>query len=409
MVKFSKEAKVGLTVLIGFIILILGLHFLKGKGVFMMGQKYYGVYSRVDGLTESSPIYFKGFKIGSVQEITFNEASQNITVAFILTEKLTLPKNTVAQIYSLDLMGSKGIRFLYGDSNTMLEPGDTIKTSVAGDLADQVSQEVLPLKNKAENLVVKIDSLLTNINSLFDDKNKAGISQGLRSFGETMQNLEGMTSGLNHSFQSGGSLSNSLANIDSFTTVLNSNGKVIEEMMANLNTFSGQLKQVEMDSLANQLNVMLSGVNSLFANLEEGDGSLGKLLNDEELYNNLNEASISLDRLLKDVRHQPGRYVHFSAVNFGSSKAPKEEDEEVVFKVQLRRSKEPLNLRGKEIVPEYHVFEDQYGKYYIYTIGEDKDVSVIENLKDQVQSDFPDAHIIALQNGRPIKLSKVLR
>ncbi len=409
MVKISKEAKVGLTVLVGFVFLIWGLNFLKGKGIFVMGQKYYGVYNRVDGLTESSPIFYKGFKIGSVREITFNEAKQNILVSFTMSEKVSLPKNSVAQIYSLDLMGTKGIRFLYGDSPVLLIPGDTLKTSVAGDLADQVSQEVLPLKNKAENLVVKIDSLLTNINSLFDDQNKAGIAQGMRSFGEAMKNLEGTTAGLNHSFQSGGSLSNTLANLDSFTTALNGNAKEIEGLMTNLNLFSSQLKDVQIDSLANQMNVMISGVNGIFEQMNDGEGSLGKLLNDEELYNNLNEASISLDRLLKDVRHQPGRYVHFSAVNFGSKKVEEQESEDVVFKVQLRQSKTPLDIRGKQIIDGYHIYEDQYGKYYVYTIGEDKNLSLIEDLKDHVQADFPDAHIIALQNGRPIKLSKVLK
>ncbi|TLX76595.1 MCE family protein [Labilibacter sediminis] len=410
MVKISKEIKVGVTVAVSLFILGWGINFLKGKDIFLSGYKLYGFYPRIDGLTEASPIYYKGFKIGSVRSIVLQEGGgDQFVVTMTIDEKIDFPKNSQAQIYSLDLMGSKGIRFLFGDSKELLQSNDTISTSITGGLADQVSQEVLPLKDKAENLIVKLDSVLTSLSGVFDDGNQGNLASGIEDFAGMMKNLNEISASINQTLKDDGALGNSLSNLDSFTEVLKDNGKVLTQMMTNLESVSGQLANARVDSLVGEMNTAMEAVNGVLTAMNEGDGTLGLLLSDEKLYNNLNEVAESLDRLLVDVRHQPKRYVNFSAVSFGGKKAEHEVVYGLVYKVMIAKSKSPLDLRGKELLKGQYVIEDRDGKYFIYTVGEEREYERISVLYGLLVDEYPEAEIIALENGEPVKVKSSLK
>ncbi|WP_075590008.1 MlaD family protein [Labilibacter marinus] len=398
MAQYSKEVKIGITVGIALFILGWGINFLKGKDIFQSGYKVYGVYPRIDGLTEASPIFFKGFKIGSVRDISLmNGGDSEFMVTMLIEKEIEFTKTTVAQIYSLDLMGSKGIRLLYGEGNVLLESGDTLATSLTGDLADKVSMEVLPLKDKVEKMVVGLDSVLHNLNRLLNDDNKDGLSSGINDFAGMMHNLNQMSASINHSLKKEGSLDNSLANMDSLTTMLKSNGTVLSSMLANLNKVSGQLAEAHIDSLTNEMNTTFTSVNSLLGSLNDGDGTMGKLLKDEELYNNLNDVSVSLDRLLNDVRVQPKRYVNVSLMSFGSGKAKQAKDSTMVYAVLLTKEKYPLDIRNKEIRKGLFVDEIRDGKYYLYTVGQEEDYSSILELKGRIVDLYPEAEILEIK------------
>ncbi|WP_430931432.1 MlaD family protein [Saccharicrinis sp. 156] len=405
MAKFSKEAKIGLTVGLALFLFGWGINFLKGKDIFIPGYKVHGIYSRIDGLTEASPVYYKGFQIGSVRRISLLAGGDSdLLVTMAIEKEIDFPKNTVAQIYSLDLMGSKGIRFVYGNSKELLEAGDTLNTSVTGDLADQVSQEVLPLKDKVENMVVGLDSVLTNLNRLLSDENKESLSSGIGDFAGMMNNLNQISGSINSSLREKGTLDNTLANLDSLSAVLKANGEVLSSLMANLNTASGQLVEANMDSLAYRISNTFVSVNTLLSSLNEGDGTLGKLMSDDQLYDNMNDVSVSLDRLLNDVRVQPKRYVNFSAISFGGGKAPaKQKELEPVYKVLLKRSKVPLDLRGTEVVDNVYVKEERDRKYYLYTIGEENEKEAVSVLKANLIDRFPDAEIVMFRGNRLVK------
>jgi phospholipid/cholesterol/gamma-HCH transport system substrate-binding protein len=410
MVKLTKEVKVGVTITLALLILGWGINFLKGKDVFLSGYKLVGIYSNIDGLTEASPIYYKGFKIGTVREISIQNGSEGLlVVTMVIEEDIHFPKNTVAQIYSLDLMGSKGIRFIYGDDSVMLKPGDIIETSVTGDLADQVSQEVMPLKHKAENLVMKMDSVFSGIEKVIKGDQGYDLALAISNFKELSSNIQSITASIDKSLKTEGSLGSSLANIDSFTSILKDKGEVLSGTMDNLNVVSQQLANTKIDSVVDQLDKTLNSVNKVIKATEEGEGTLGMLLNDKQLYTNLNETAVSLDRLLNDVRSQPKKYVSFSAISFGGKKYKKEEPEEIVYKVLLVKSKEPLELRGKEVFEGYFIYEDRDEKYYLYTLGEDINFENISVLKDKVVEMYPEAHVIAYKVGGPVKVTSPLK
>jgi phospholipid/cholesterol/gamma-HCH transport system substrate-binding protein len=406
MVKITKEVKVGATVLMALIILGWGVNFLKNKDVFMKGYKLYGVYSRIDGLKEASPIFYKGFEIGSVRQISLENGQHgHLIVTMSIDQDVEFPTNTIAQIYSLDLMGSKGIRFLYGDAESLLMPDDTMKTSLMGGLADQVSQEVLPLKDKAENLVVKFDSVLTNLNSFFNTENKKYLQSSVKNATSMMWELKNASNLLNASLQQDGAIGMSLQNMLAFTNVLNEHGKSLAVTMDNIEALSGQMVNAHVDSLVYEMNQSVTALNTALESVNNKEGTLGLLLKDKQLYYNLNEVSVSLDRLLNDVRHQPKRYVNFSAVSFGGGKTKKVKDQdEVVYKVLLDKTKEPNDLRGRELLEGEFVQEDRDGRYYLYTLGEEKEYEQILVLKDSIVDLFPHAQVVAMKGGELVSV-----
>ncbi len=405
MAKFSKEIKIGIAVAVALFIFGWGINFLKGKDVFVSGYTVHGVYSRIDGLNEGSPVYFKGYRIGTVQKVSLvSNGDSDLLVTMTIDKNIDFPKNTVAQIYSLDLMGTKAIRFVFGTSTEFLMAGDTLNTSVTGDLADQVSQEVLPLKDKVEGMVVEFDSLLTNFNRLLDGENRKNLASGVKDFSQMMLNLNRMSTKIDRSLDPDGHLAQTFANIDSFTMVLNANGNVLSSMMLNLDEVTSQLANTHMDSIAQQLNKATLSINHLLSSMESGDGTLGKLMNDEQLYYNLNETSVSLDRLLNDVRAQPKRYVNFSAISFGGgSKVDKKQDTLQTYRLVLQKSYSPLDLRGTELVEGEFIKEVRDGEYFLYTLGEEETYEGISVLQNQIKDRFPKAEIVVFTGDIRLK------
>jgi phospholipid/cholesterol/gamma-HCH transport system substrate-binding protein len=212
---------------------------------------------------------------------------------------------------------------------------------------------------------------------------------------------------------SGGAINNALANIDSVTQELNYQREAITVTMENVARFSEQLKTIKLDTLAGRIDSGLIIVNNLLQKAREGEGSLGLLLSDEGLYYNMMDASANLDRLLLDVRHNPKRYFKVSAFDFGRDVYVKVDDEKaeeqgIVYKVKVAESKEPLFLKNQRVNDKYRIFEDSNGKKYIYTIGTTSSYTEIKTIRDEIIHEYPNAAIIAFQEGRPVKVVKAL-
>ena len=413
-IKIAREYKIATTVIVALVILLWGVNFLKGKNLFDTGDTYYGVYSRVDGLTEASPVYFNGYNIGTVRTIDFFPADQKFVVTLSLNKKLPVTDQTVARISSLDLMGSKAVKFVNVREGNLLQPGDTLKTDVVGGLQDQLSTEIKPIKDKMENLIVKIDSTLSGLSNVFSDQNNRNLTEGMNSFSGMMENLEQSTAALNSSLGEGGAIRHSLAHIDSLTYAVNQQRQAIQSTMENMAAFSGQLKAMNLDTMAARLDSSVTAVNALLRKTNEGEGSLGMMFSDKGLYYNLLDASANLDRLLADIRHNPGRYVSFSAIDFGREvylqvNDEKARDKGIVFKVKIKESPEPLGLKNQMVDNKHRIFEDTNGKKYIYSVGESSSYAEILALRDQIRDEYPEARVIALQNGQSINLQKALR
>ncbi len=409
----KKEIKIGLVTVIALVILGWGFNFLKGHNILKSGVSYYGVYSNVSGMNEACPIFFRGLKIGSVRSIDLHPTQHDkLLVNFVIVKDITLPTNSIARIYSLDLMGTKGVEIVEGNSKKMLEPNDTIKTYVVGDIKDQLSIEVLPLKEKMEKLIVNFDSLILNINHQFTGENKSNIAESLKSLNETLSNTAKMSHNLASSFSKGGKYNSIMKHTDSIVIALNRQIPYLDTTFHNLATFSSQLNKVDIETTLLDLNRSLKQATGLFASLNEGDGSMGMLLNDKGLYFNLVDASANLNRLLVDVRHQPKKYVRFSAIGSGKSYYTDNQIggiEGIVFQVKLFNAKNPARMDSAEIAGKYRIFEDYDGKRFFYTVGQSRDYNSIKLVFEEVKVSYPQSEIIALENGRLISVDKALR
>ncbi|NPA36867.1 MAG: MCE family protein [Chlorobi bacterium] len=409
----KKEIKIGVVAIVALMILGWGLNFLKGRNVLSGGVEYYGIYSNVSGLDEANPIYYRGLKIGSVRKVELHPTRHDkLLVTFNIVKDISFPKNSVAKIYSLDLMGTKGVEFVEGDSKEMLQPGDTIRTYVLGDFKDQLSIEVLPLKEKTEKLIVNFDSLILNINQIFKGENKNNIEGSIEKLYESLDNISKMTGSFAGAFGEGGEYNTMLKRMDSIMIALNRQTPYLDTTLSNLAGFSDKINKVELDVTLQELNKSLIQATKMFQGINESEGSLGMLFNDKELYYNLVDASANLNRLLLDVRHQPKKYVHFSAVDFGKTYYPDEQNwgmKGIVFQVKLFESKSPVKLEKYDVADKYRIFEDFDGKKFIYTIGQSRDYKTIQQVLKEASAEYPDCKIIALENGRPISLDKAIR
>lgn len=306
--KIKNETKVGILATVAIAILVLGYSFLKGNDVFTSENTFYAVYERVDGLTVSKPVYVNGYQIGRVSGLTLLP-NGTILTEFKIDKKYELPANTVARIASTDLLGGKAIVFDLGDSNVYAETGATLQSDVQKNIMEQVE----PIQKKAEALFVVLDSVLTSVNNTISPDFQKNINRSLQSIANTLNTLENtaiQVDGMVGTQKS--KISGILTNMESISANFSNNNEKLTRIFANLETVSDKAARLNFEETMNKANMAVSDLQLVVDSINNGKGSLGKLLNDDELYNNLEDASKSLDNLIIDVKQNPKRYVHFS-------------------------------------------------------------------------------------------------
>ena len=306
--KISNEAKVGALTAIAIAVLFLGYSFLRGNDVFSSEKEYYTDYDNVDGLTVSKPVVVNGYQIGRVSHMHLLENGK-IRTKFKIKDEYDIPSNTVARIVSADLLGSKAIVFDLGNSKTIAKSGDPLLSDVQANLMEKVE----PLQKKVENLVEKLDSVLSAVNTALDEEFQRDFKTSLSSIAISLKNVEKITSDVEGLVGSERlRLSKIMINLESITNNFSQNKNQIDKILANLEHLSDDLSKTEIKSTIDNANQAMMDVRSITDKINKGEGSIGLLLNDEKLYNNLNNASENLDNLIKDVTERPGRYIRLS-------------------------------------------------------------------------------------------------
>ncbi len=301
--KLQKEAKIGITAVIIIVLFIWGFNFLKGKNILSTNDSFYSVYDNIDGLEEASPVYISGFKVGVVESIKLHKTIKDkIVVGFTLEEKVKLPKQTKAIIYPATLIAGKAIKLELSNSTEYYHNGDTIPGILEQDLVSSLSDELLPVKNKIENLVVSIDSVL----AIFDNERKEDLKTSL-------DNLNQITTDLNTLLDSENSkLAHILNNVESITNNLKNNNNQIANILNNFSNISDSLEQANIKTTILNANKTLAEFSEISHKINNGEGTLGMLINNDSLYHNLNYLAADLDSLVIDLNENPKRYVHFS-------------------------------------------------------------------------------------------------
>ncbi len=325
--KISREVRVGFFVVLVVAAFVWVYGFLKGRNILSTVAEYNVIYDKVNGLTESNPVLVNGFKVGQVSHVGFtDDHSGRLLVKIWMEEDFKIPKNSVAQIYSADLMGSKAIRLLLSNSQEYQHTGDTLKSDLEGSLQEQVSIEMLPLKHKAENLLLSIDSVMAVIQTTFNEDFR-------ENFAVSFQKIRSIIASLNRSVltldtlitNEDGSISQILEDTETLTANLKDHNKDIGNTLANLSALSDSLASSDIKGTIASLSQTLNQMNQLLAGINQGQGTLGQLATNDSLYNNLEGLTRELELLLADLKANPKRYVQFSLIDFTLDK-PKEPD-----------------------------------------------------------------------------------
>lgn len=409
--KLTREVKIGMIVLLSFIILIWGMNFLKGRNLFLKSNLYYCVYSRVDGLTDASPIYYSGFKIGTVRDIKIHPTLPNkFLVTFTITEKVLFADNTVAELYSLDFMGAKAIQIKPGDSNRPLASGDTLISVFRTDFVDQMSNQMLPLKEKTENLIVKLDSSLTVLNTFVNADTKKHFDSSIRDLSIILNNMAAISQNLNQQMSNGGNIDQTIKHLNSLTTMLDSRKENIGKTIDNFSSISQKLSEVPIEKSVKTLDSTLTSLKNTLDGLNKGEGTMGMALKDKELYNNLTEATNKLNVILNDFQANPKRYVSFSAIHIGKKvDLAQTLNKGMTYSILLKDSPTQLDIAGKEAESGQVIVEEVTNNTYQYTTGISASYEQTEALLQRLKSVYPNAEIIAKENGKIIPLSKALQ
>ena len=289
-------------------ILILGYSFLRGNDVFSREIILYTTYDRVDGLTESKPILVNGYQIGRVSKMELQQDGR-IRTELKVKRDYAVPANTVALLSSTDLLGGKAIVFELGDSAVYAKNGDELPAGIQKNIMEQVE----PIQKKAQDIAAVLDSVLNSINNTINKDFQRDFNRSINSIANSLQNLEGITRQLDGLVVSERNrISHIVANVESITDNLKNNNERIGSVLANLDSITDQVAKADFAQTITSANKAMADFQSITDRINQGQGSIGLLLNDEQLYDNLNQASKNLEELIADMKARPGRYVHFS-------------------------------------------------------------------------------------------------
>lgn len=312
--KISNETKIGALTTIAIAILILGYSFLRGNDIFSGSNKFYAIYRSVDGLSVSKPVLVNGFPIGHISKMQLGEDGRT-TVEFKIESEYNVPVNTLAKLVSTDLLGSKAVVFMLGDSKVYAENKDTLRADVEGSLAESLQ----PIQTKAENLMTKLDSSLASINRILNPNFQKNVDRSFASIANSLQTLEGTTKKIDALVAAqSGHINGILSNAEDVSANLKTTTGGLNGITNNLQRFSGDLANSNVKQTLDNANKAVADLQSVISKINTNQGSLGLLMNDDKLYKNLQNASNSLNQLFIDVKENPKRYVHFSV--FGGGK-----------------------------------------------------------------------------------------
>ncbi len=315
----SKEFKSGFIFLLAIVFLVYGLKYLKGLNVFQSNKPYYAIYDYIDGLQIGSSIRLNGFNVGMVNNIVLSN-NNKLLVTLNINSVDSIPINSVCKIVNQDLMGTKGVSLVLGKSDLFAKPGDTLQSGIENSLQDEVNAQILPLKNKAEELIGSVDSLLTVVAAVLNKNTRKNLSNSIKSLDETFSILsQTMIKVDSMVYNNDKRVSKIILNLESITTNLNDSNSGIKPILYNLSLISDSLSNSNIGSLVENINNISNNINS-------GSGSLTKLMKDDKLYNNLEKSTSELAELIEDIKNNPKRYVNFSILGGTNKSYEKKKD-----------------------------------------------------------------------------------
>ncbi len=298
--KISKEIKAAIFVIASAFILVFGYNYLKGTPFFSNEKVLYSVYDEVEGLSLGANVTVNGMSIGKVIGISFGDNYKGIKVSFTVPENLNISIKSKAILYEVGVIGGKAISIEPVFSNSsVVKDGDRLDSSIKPGLTELINQQIAPIQNKIEGILTGVDSLFLGINNVVNYETQENLKKSLENFSISIKNVNDLT--------------------DSMKEIISQNKTSINSSFNNINKTSENLIQITDSILLSQIKPMINNfevvgkkLNITLEKIENNQGTLGKLINDEVLYNNLINSSKELESLIIDLKLNPKKYVHFS-------------------------------------------------------------------------------------------------
>jgi phospholipid/cholesterol/gamma-HCH transport system substrate-binding protein len=308
----NKEFKIGFFAIASIIALVFGVNYLKGINILNDNSDFYAVYENIGGLQVGSPVLVNGYKVGMVSNIDLlTEQNQNLLVTISLDKEFDMAKNTVCKIVNQDLMGTKGIALMLGDADELVTGGDTLISGIEATLQDEVNAQILPLKNKAEELIGSIDSVMMIVTAVLNKDTRDNLRNSLSSLDKTFELMSQTMVRVDSMVDiNDDRIAKVVMNLESITSNLeNSNGE-IKTILTNFATLSDSLVKADIATV-------LQNVSDITTKINNGEGSIGLFLKDDKIYANFEKSTRELASLLEDIKKNPSRYVNFSIIGGG--------------------------------------------------------------------------------------------
>lgn len=298
--KLSRELKTGIIVIGGILLFIMGFSYLKSTPIFDNSKTFYAIYPNVGGLQSGTSVSINGFNVGKVNDIKFLDDKGNLLVTFTVGNDFKFSRNSVVELYDTGIIGGKSLQIKpIFDEAGLAQSGDTLKTETRPGITDLAQQKLTPLVRKFESAISDADSVLVNVNSVLDTKTKKDLKEVIGGLSNLIVSLNRSAVSLNTILEGNrDKLDNSFKNFDVLTT--------------NFAKLSDSLNAAGLGRTLASLESTMANLDKVTQKIENGDGTLGLLMTDKELYTNLNNTTLELDLLLQDLRLNPKRYVNVS-------------------------------------------------------------------------------------------------
>ena len=313
--KVSQEFKIGTLMILGVVLLILGVNYLKGFNPLSKQIHLFAVYEEIEGLAVSNPILVNGFKVGQVTDVYFLEDGNGALVVEFTVEKskLKIPIDSDAKIYSSDLFGTKAIKIEPGVTDVYIQDGDTLLSSVEMDISAAVRKELEPLRRKTEELIKGVDDILLNMKAVFEDDATQGLPSAFESMQRTLRTLENTAISLDGLVDENVIVfTRVMSNVDALAMNLSDNNKSITNIITNFSNLSDSLVTVDIATTMAKADQAMEEITSMTKRINNGEGTMGKLMVDDALYNGLVTSNIEIQELLDDLQLNPWKYVRVS-------------------------------------------------------------------------------------------------
>ena len=303
----NKEIRTGIIAIFTIIVLIYGINYLKGLNILDKNRIFHAKYDNIDGLLKGSVISLNGFNVGIVSNISL-QSDNALLVSVKINEDFDVPANSILKISNQDLMGTKGISIILGNSDLLAKNNDTLIAEIENSLQDEVNKQILPLKNKAEGLISSVDSLMLIFTSVLNTDARKNLASSFKNLDETFILMSESMKELNKLVVTNEkNISNSIKNFESITGNISNNNESIENILKKLSSISDSVSSKDIGDIIKNLNNITNKISA-------GQGNLGLLNSDDQLYRNIEKTTNDISILVEEIKKDPKKYFNFSVL-----------------------------------------------------------------------------------------------